>query len=106
MGSTAEKPVSARGLVWRARPRSRSIQWLQGSGVDQLPPLLYRRKKSYRELAVREEAMQRIIMSLSAGLIMLAGSALAETSVRFVETSTSPPRTEAIKEMIADFEAA
>ncbi len=48
----------------------------------------------------------KVLLGAAAGLAIMAGGALAETTLKMVEVITSPPRTELLKKQIAAFEAA
>jgi multiple sugar transport system substrate-binding protein len=48
----------------------------------------------------------KVFLGAAAGLALMAGSALADSTIKMVEVITSPPRTEFLKKQIAEFEAA
>lgn len=50
--------------------------------------------------------MQKLIVTTALAVVLLAGQALAETTIKLTEVITSPQRTEVLKGMIARFEAA
>ncbi len=48
----------------------------------------------------------KVLLGAAAGLAIMAGGALADTTLKMVEVITSPPRTEFLKKQIAEFETA
>ena len=50
--------------------------------------------------------MTRLMMGLSAGALLMATSAMAQTELKLVEVITSPERTEVLQGLVAEFEAA
>lgn len=50
--------------------------------------------------------MKKLILGLSASMMLMAGTALADTKLKLVEVITSPERTETLKAMVGAYETA